>query len=172
MTNILVYYESVYTRFHVALWSCRERFACQISSQSPITHFLQGPKPVHRRYMCSPLQYAACFKLHIHTRRLIGLYLVRVNWFLVFPFTMYNVVRLCSWYIAHMCIYIVVVTSEQYTLITNNGCALYWSPGYWAQSPIKLDTQLSVKCESAVRSSVSPHRSCFLGTFVDTQMSR
>ena len=48
ITKILMYYESVDSHFHAALWSCRERFTCQIYSQSPITQFLQGPITMHR----------------------------------------------------------------------------------------------------------------------------
>ncbi len=62
ITKILMYYQSVDSLFHAALWSswsCRERFKYQIYSQSPITQFLpclQDPILVtmHGKCMYSP----------------------------------------------------------------------------------------------------------------------
>ena len=54
ITKISMYYESVDSRFHAALLSCRERFTCYIYSLSPITQFLQGLITMHGKCMFSP----------------------------------------------------------------------------------------------------------------------
>ncbi len=81
-----MYYQSVDSRFHAALWSCRERFACQIYSQSPITQFLQGPITMHGKCMYSPLYKGARFDQQMFlrafltewntlTKKVLGMYL-------------------------------------------------------------------------------------------------
>ncbi len=43
ITKLLMYYESMGSHHHAALWSCRERFTCQIYSHATNRAFYTGP---------------------------------------------------------------------------------------------------------------------------------